>query len=289
MKISAVIVSRNDNYGGHLNERATYCFNSAIDTYDEVLYIDWNSPSHSLLYDIKENIKFKGNFKHIVISPEVASTLTNHDPNAQKCCEVLGRNIGLRRATGDWLVSTNIDIIHPKRESLEYTINNLNDKTFYTLSRRYTDWNIIKEFYGGEIEFSKWKELREHLIDNSEERHFEEKTVEGDNYSIINCCGDYQLASRTIWNEIRGFEEELIYPLYADTNIQKKAVMHGFGLTAIYNPPIFHIEHGRGGGGFLDGINKKTNDHYRSIIYQQKTENEESWGFGDTEIEFEVL
>ena len=43
MKISAVIVSRNDGYGGHLNERATYCFNSAIDTYDEVIYVDWNS------------------------------------------------------------------------------------------------------------------------------------------------------------------------------------------------------------------------------------------------------
>ena len=42
MKISAVIVSRNDNYGGYLNERATYCLNSAIDTYDEIFYIDWN-------------------------------------------------------------------------------------------------------------------------------------------------------------------------------------------------------------------------------------------------------
>ena len=61
MKISAVIVSRNDNYGGQLNERATYCFNSAIDTYDEVIYVDWNSPTHSLLYDIKDNIHFKGN------------------------------------------------------------------------------------------------------------------------------------------------------------------------------------------------------------------------------------
>ena len=90
MKISAVIVSRNDNYGGHLNERATYCLNSAIDTYDEVIYIDWNSSTHSLLYDIKDNIKFKGNFKHFVITPEIASLLTNNDPNAQKCCEVLG-------------------------------------------------------------------------------------------------------------------------------------------------------------------------------------------------------
>jgi hypothetical protein len=30
MKITAVVVSRNDNYGGNLLERATYALNSAI-------------------------------------------------------------------------------------------------------------------------------------------------------------------------------------------------------------------------------------------------------------------
>ena len=289
MKISAVIVSRNDNYGGHLNERATYCFNSAIETYDEVIYVDWNSPTHSLLYDIKDNIKFKGNFKHIVITPEIASYLTNHDPYAQKCCEVLARNIGLRRATGDWIISTNIDIIHPKREELEKQLSQVDQNTFYTISRRHTDWDMIKEFHNGEIPFNDWKSLRNYLCSTTEERHFEEKTLEGDDYSLINCCGDFQIAPKHIWEEIRGMEEELIYSLYADTNIQKKAVMHGFGLKALYEPALFHIEHGKGGGGFLDGINKKTNDPYRAIVYQDKTENSESWGFGDTEIEFEIF
>jgi hypothetical protein len=289
MKISAVIVSRNDNYGGHLNERATYCFNSAINTYDEVIYVDWNSPTHSLLYDIKNNIQFKGNFKHIVISSEIASILTNHDPYAQKCCEVLARNIGLRRATGDWLISTNIDIIHPKRDELEKTLNQIDQNSFYTISRRHTDWTQIKEFHNGEMKFNEWETLREYLISNSEERHFKETTVSGDNYSIINCCGDFQIAPRHIWESIRGMEEDLIYSLYADTNVQKKAVIHGFGLKALYTPALFHIEHGRGGGGFLDGINKKTNDPYRSITAQEKTLNSDTWGFSETDIEYEIF
>lgn len=286
MKISCIITSRNDNYGGQLNERATYCFNSAIDTFDEVIYVDWNSLTHSLLYDIKHNINFKGNFKHIVISPEVASILTNNDLQAQKCCEVLGRNIGLRRATGDYLVSTNIDIIHPKREDLEKSIQQMDKNTFYTISRRYTDWEQINSISN---KFNEWKILREQLIQNSTERHFDEKTVEGDDYSIINCCGDFQIAHKDIWNEIRGFEEELIYTLYADTNVQKKAVMHGFGLKALYEPALFHIHHGKGGGGFLDGINKRSNDPYRAITRQQKTENNKNWGFADIDIEFEVF
>jgi len=292
MKISAIIISRNDNYGGQLAERATYAINSAIATYDEVFYIDWNSENHSLLYDIKNNLQLKGNLKHIVITPEIASILTNNDPQAQKCCEVLARNIGIRRATGDYIVSTNIDIIHPKREDIENIIKNGDDNTFITLSRREMTWDIIKEFHGGELKYDQWSELRDYIYINSEERKDEEKTMAGDDYSIINCCGDFQLAPKHVWDGIRGFEEELIYPLFADTNVQKKSVMHGFGLKAIYNPPMFHINHGSkgwGGGGIADGINKKSNDQYRAIIYQQRTENNDSWGFGDTEIEFEIF
>lgn len=289
MKISAVIVSRNDNYGGHLNERATYCFNSAIDTYDEVIYVDWNSETHSLLYNIKDNINFKGNFKHIVISPEIASILTNHDPNAQKCCEVLARNIGLRRAVNDWVVSTNIDIIHPKRDELENILNNIDSKTLHTIGRRHIDWDMIKNYHNGEILFDQWKELREYYVLNSTGSFYLADLVKEDPYSLIACCGDYQIATKEIWNSIKGFEEELIYSLYTDTNIQKKAIEHGFNIKALYEPALFHIDHGKGGGGFLTGANKVSNDFYRSIIYQTKTENSDTWGFSDTEIEYEIF
>jgi hypothetical protein len=289
MKLSAVVVSRNDNYGGHLKERATYCFNSLINTFDEVFYIDWNSPTHSLLWDIQDDLELKGNLNHIVITPEIAKQLTGYDPQAQVCNEVLGRNIGLRRATGDWVVSTNIDVIAPRRDQLEATINDLDPNTFYTISRRYTNWDTIKEFHGGDLNYQEWEPLRDHLIENSEERKREESVVSGDDYSLINCCGDFQIATNNVWNEIKGFEEDLIYVLYSDTNVQKKAVKHGFGLKAIYSPALFHIDHGKGGGGFLDGINRKTNDMYRAVIAQEQSLNPESWGLKDVEIEYEVL
>ncbi len=291
MKISAVIVSRNDNYGGNLIERASYCFNSMIDTFDEVFYIDWNSPTQSLLEEVKSNVKFKGNFKHIVIDPEHASLLTNHDPHAQKCCEVLGRNIGIRRSTGDWIVSTNIDIIAPKRSELENTFNTIEHDAFYTISRRGIDLEKIQEYNKSAnlTEYVDWEKTREHLIATSEERHYEEKTVQGDDYSLVNCCGDFQAAPFKVWNDIRGMEEELIYPLYADTNVQKKAVMHGFKLKALYTPALFHINHGKGGGGFLTGVNRRANDIQRAIVYQEKTRNPETWGFSTIEIEHEVL
>jgi hypothetical protein len=292
MKITAVVISRNDNYGGNLHERATYALNSAINTYDEVIYVDWNSSTHSLLWDIKDNLQLKGNLKHFIIPPSAASHLTNFDPDAQVCCETLSRNIGIRRAEGDYIISTNIDVIHPKREDVENIINTYGENTFLTLSRREVTWDIIKEFHGGELIYENWEPLRDHISANSEERVMTEKVVNGDDYSLINCCGDFQLASKKIWNEIRGFEEDLIYTLYSDTNVQKKSVIHGFDLKAIFEPPMFHINHGSkgwGGGGFADGINKKSNDPYRAVAYQTLTENPDTWGFSDIEIEFETL
>jgi len=65
--------------------------------------------------------------------------------------------------------------------------------------------------------------------------------------------------------------------------------MHGFGLKAIYSPPIFHINHGKGGGGFMDGINRVTNDPVDAIQKQGKTQNISSWGFSELEVEYETI
>ena len=292
MKISAVIVSRNDNYGGHLNERAIYAINSAIDSYDEVFYIDWNSETHSLLYDIEDNLQLKGNLKHIVITPTIASMLTNYDPQAQKCCEVLARNIGIRRATGDYIVSTNIDIIQPKREDIINLIKEKGDKSFTTVSRREVEWDYIKKFQGGDYNFNNWSAFRDDAYKTSVPRNKLESTTPGDEYSIINCCGDFQLASKEVWHKIKGFEEELIYPLYADTNVQKKAKISGFELTGQFEPPLFHINHGSkgwGGGGFAEGINKRANDLNRAITYQNESLNKDTWGFSNINIETETF
>jgi hypothetical protein len=186
-------------------------------------------------------------------------------------------------------MSTNIDIIAPTREDLYKLIQNVPSDSFYTISRRHTDWEIIENFHQGSRNYKDWRALRDYLIANSEERHYEEKITVDDDYSKHNCCGDGQLTTKHIWNSIRGFEEDLIYTLYSDTNVQKKAVKHGFGLKAIYSPALFHIYHGKGGGGLLDGINKKTNDPYRAIVHQEQTQNNDTWGFSNIEIEYETI
>ena len=101
---------------------------------------------------------------------------------------------------------------------LKNLIKSLDKNTFYTISRREAPKDIT---YNSKNE----KELRENLS-NIPARHFPAKVTPNDNYSLINCCGDFQIAHKDVWNKIKGFEEEMIYACFVDTNVQKKAVLN---------------------------------------------------------------
>jgi len=294
MKIGVVVVNRNDGYKDF--ERGLIHFKSMLDTFDEVNYIDWNSPKGSYLWEIENHLPKTGKIKHFIIPPEIVEQIIKA-PNAQQCNEGLSRNIGIRRSDCDWVISTNLDIIPPKREDLEQLISNLDPNIFYTVSRREAPKDIVYK-HGHE----NWEQLREELYNTIPERHFPAMVSPNDNFSLINCCGDFQLAHKNVWDKIKGFEEEMVYACFVDTNIQKKAVLNGFGLQALYNPPLFHMEHGayytkEDGTRILDsenkgafkGDNKAYNDVWKYVEYFHQTTNTEDWGLGSIEIEYETF
>lgn len=294
MKIGVVVVNRNDGYKDF--ERGLIHFKSMLDTFDEVTYIDWNSPNGSFLWEIKDQLPKTGKLKHFVISPEIVSQIIL-DPKAQQCNETLSRNIGIRRSDCDWIVSTNIDIIPPKREDLLKLIETLDSNTFYTISRREAPKEIVYK-HGHE----NWESLREELYSTIPERQFPAMVTPNDKFSLINCCGDFQMAPKHVWETIKGFEEEMLYACFADTNVQKKAVLNGFGLKDLYNPPLFHMEHGayytkEDGTRVLDpdhkgaytGDTKAYNDAWEFVEWFQNSYNTDEWGLGSIEIEYEIL
>jgi hypothetical protein len=294
MKIGVVVVNRNDGYKDF--ERGIIHFKSMLDTFDEVTYIDWNSPNGSFLWEIKDHLPQTGKLKHFIISPEIVSQIIV-DPRAQQCNEGLSRNIGIKRSECDWIVSTNLDIIPPKREDILNLINTLDFNTFYTISRREAPKELVYK-YG----HKDWKSLQDELYLTIPERHFPAMVIPNDYYSLINCCGDFQLAHKDVWNTIKGFEEQMTYACFIDTNIQKKAVLNKFNLQALYSPPLFHMEHGayytkEDGTRVLDsdhkgaytGDTKAYNDAWKWVEYFQESENDENWGLGSTEIEFETI
>ena len=110
-----------------------------------------------------------------------------------------------------------------------------------------------------------------------------------DHYSLINCCGDFQLAHRDLWNDIKGFEEKMLYACFQDTNVQKKAILKGYNLEAIYDLPLYHMSH-KGMGNDGSSPSKQTyNDAWEWIEWFEESKNPNNWGFSDIDIEYETL
>ena len=292
MKIGSVVVNRNDGFKDF--ERGIIHFKSFLNSFDEVNYIDWNSPKGSFLWEIEDKLPKTGKIKHFIIPPLIVNKIIL-DPIAQQCNEALSRNIGIVRSECDWIVSTNIDIIPPTRDEIKKLIKTLDKDTFYTISRREAPKDLIYKHKDN------IKELRKSLS-HIPERHFPAKVTPNDNYSLINCCGDFQLAHKDVWNKIKGFEEEMIYQCYVDSNAQKKSVLNGFKLEVLYNPPLYHMEHGayytKDDGtrvadlenkGAFKGDKKAYNDVWRYVESFTNTNNKDSWGLSNVLIEHETL
>lgn len=290
MKIASVVVNRNDGYKDL--DRGIIHFKFMNETFDEINYVDWNSPNGSFLWEIENKIPSKGKIKHFCIPSNVVNQIIM-DPNAQKCNEALSRNIAIRRSDADWIVSTNIDIIPPTRKELKALIKNLDKNTFYTISRREAPKDLVYNV--------KSNRIREELA-CIPARHFPARVTPNDDYSLINCCGDFQIAHRDVWHKIKGFEEEMIYACFVDTNVQKKAVLNDFKLEVLYEPALYHIEHGayytkEDGTRVLDktnegpykGDNKAYNDVWRWVETFDKSNNTKDWGLGNVDIEVEVV
>ena len=281
MKIGVVVVNRNDGYKDF--ERGLIHFKSMLDTFDEVNYIDWNSPKGSYLWEIENHLPKTGKVKHFIIPPEIVEQIIKA-PNAQQCNEGLSRNIGIRRSDCDWVISTNLDIIPPKREDLEQLISNLDPNIFYTVSRREAPKDIVYK-HGHE----NWEQLREELYNTIPERHFPAMVSPNDNFSLINCCGDFQLAHKNVWDKIKGFEEEMVYACFVDTNVQKKSTLYGFNLQPIYDIPLYHMSHTGMGNDGSSPSKQKYNDPYYWVEYFEESENGDNWGLNNIEIEYEVI
>lgn len=291
MRLSAVVIGRNDNYGGRLNERATYCLNTLLDTFDEVVYVDWNSPDKPLTDEISITVNPE-RLKVVTVSAAQCQKLLGEKySSAQKCCAVYARNVGVRRATGDIIVSTNIDIIPPRREYLDILIKeHLGPRDLITITR--TDVHIdhlhdffrqngnsyqklrdfMPVFYGiNSIHhkiMSPILEVNKEIFDMAKKQN---KATEA--ASVICACGDFQIAHRTTYHDIKGFDETLYKRGCDDTNLQFKVILAGGSVKGTTFPPVYHIDHFR-------------NDEEKTPTEDGVTfhENPDTWGFSDIDF-----
>jgi glycosyltransferase involved in cell wall biosynthesis len=268
MKTSIIIPTRNDNFGGNLVETATACIQTMSKSFDEVIIVDFGSkePLCNFMAETDNN-----NVKFIIV-PE--SWVISKVGDTTTMADVFARNIGIRRATNDMIISSNIDIIPGPR--VHFDLLDFEKNKFYTSPKYMIDRSIA---------VPPWDQLQEYLY-NNRESYYRQPAFNGDPWSIVSGCGDFQMGHRSIWfdSEVRGFEETMIYKDYLDTNLQKKIIVNAHKeVLPILNIHVFHQSHEHNRG------KVKSNDPSRSVWNFGKTTNTENWGVPDEEFEERLI
>jgi hypothetical protein len=276
MKKTVVLTSRNDNYGGNLHKRTTMALTSLIENHDEIIFVDWKTKNgEGVISNIKHNLPHTNKLKHVQVSKEFLKEKYPKIAN-YSMIESIGRNVGIRRATNDYIISTNIDIVTtPLLDSI------LKEDIFYTVPRR----DVDESFH---LSFNDYNSLYESLWNNRDGYRTKERMDnDSDKWSLINCCGDYQIGHKNVWNKMKGFEESILFGCGIDTNVMKKASF--YSSIQVLEHYIFHLNHGKSGDRDEDESVPPMSDQNSIIQDFIETTNSENWGMYNEDLPIEFI
>lgn len=276
MKISAILTTKNDNYGNNLFHRVTMCLQSLIENFDEVIFVDWKVKNDdSVISNIKKSLPHTGKLKNIIVTKNF---LQEKYPYISKfnMIESISRNVAIRRTEGDYVISTNIDII---TTPLDKSV--LNRNIFYTVPRR----DVGESFH---LSFDNYESLYSNILSKKDSFSPKERIENStDKWSLISCCGDFQIGHKETWNKMKGFEESILFGCGIDTNVMKKASF--VCDIKVLNHYIFHLNHGKNGNRDEDEIVPPMSDQHSIIENFQETTNTENWGMANENFEIEII
>ena len=209
MKLSVVVAARNDNYGdsqeqGIYNlkfkpitnlQRIRYCIKnnffilkSVFNNDFEIILIDWSPVDKKFLYEDEELSQL--NLRHFIVE---RSAVKSRKLNQNSFYEYFAKNIGLRQASGDYVLVMNSDGFFNEifAQELKSQILGLSDNYLRPYSR---------------IDVSEVDPIR---IEN-EGKTILPGTLEGELGTAA--AGDFLLAHKNSWIRAQGFNESMSKP-----------------------------------------------------------------------------
>lgn len=140
--LSFVIVSRNDNHGGDLTRRTNAFLNSLaamcrkFRIRAELIVVEWNPPGG--MPPLKDELSWPGSdgyldYRIVRVPPEIHRRLQNseHLPLFQ----MIGKNVGIRRARGEFVLATNLDLLFSDELGQFFAAKQLKSGCFYRVDR----------------------------------------------------------------------------------------------------------------------------------------------------------
>jgi hypothetical protein len=202
--IGLVVVGRNDDYTPDFAER----LRATIDWHirhlvSEVVFVEWNPPADRALLSPELAKKFSC-LRAYVVPAETHQTLVS---NARvPLLEFHAKNVGLRRARSEWVITTNADAVFGMDTIYRILHAPLSENVAWTAQR------IEVPCRQGPARVALLDFLRYERINP---------------YSKFG-TGEFHLASRRLWEQVRGYDEALTgHRWHCDTRGIAQMLAHG--------------------------------------------------------------
>jgi hypothetical protein len=275
--LTIIVTGRNDDFGGDFNSRF---FNALRFNHEclrtagiphEFVFVEWRpidgKPYLATLLGHAFPELSDSELRSYVVDPAYHDALSLN-PRIQ-FQEFIAKNVGIRRARGAFVLTTNTDI-YLGRGALEFLAGrSLSPRVLYRAPRHDLKWDA-------DASSIDWEVLHD-------ERNWEEVNHIKPPW-FTNASGDFLLLDRETYHELRGFNE--VYrnaKIHMDGNFCVKAHASGASLVDI-GTPVFHV--GRG------TLHAQRNDYHdrpadapwgdirwnSTVLYVNGPE----WGLGDS-------
>ena len=305
--ISFVVVARNDNYGGNFLHRMQVSMNSLLTLCvweglnAEFIIVEWNPPPDEPRLAEALSLPKTLGVRFIEIPNEIHRGL----PNSEKIpiFEYIAKNVGIRRAKGEYVLATNPDIIFSTELINFLSLRQLSPECFYRIDRYDVEGVVpLDKSVEEQLEFctENWVKVCTirgdmkrtcHLLDYRSVRAIIGWLRNGVvNYSLAgihtNASGDFFLMHRKHWHNLYGYPE-LPTHAHIDSYMCFMAVSAGLlQITLSGKNRIYHQGHARSTKARpKTDLETLLNRAKRMIKLQQPLIlNDEEWGLGDKNL-----
>lgn len=288
--LSIVTVSRNDNHGGDMHKRMRIFVKGLIYQCNkfklpcELVMVEWNPiTSEKLLKDILPQVAQDDylTIRYIIVPNDLHSKLafSQQIPLFQ----MIGKNVGIRRAKGEFVLCTNVDLLFSDELFERLSKRDLKNGEFYRANRCDVP-NTLDENQSVEEQILFCKDnIKKRLGKNAFYPNFADTTGFMFRYPFflpalkflakvksiyattlndklneldLDACGDFTLMSKRDWIDIQGYPELEIYSIHIDSMGILAAAAIGLKQVIFAGEECtYHMEH-TGGWEFGNPIEK---------------------------------